>query len=555
MADVYYPGIAAGDAASITATGVVEAIVTPNASYQVFELADTTFTTPLTIKSPAGLTDTKVPVGALPIFPDVYVVSPNFAHNWKSGDLVFRRDSADAKDKAVADAVAAAQAAVDAVPTEIQKAVDAGDFTGPPGKDGSNVVPTAQAVASEIQTPGTPARTALDGIFAPATGSAEYVAKAELPTEKILVLGTSIAAAYGATSAATAYPAMIGKYVTEALGETYTAVAAGVSSDTTAMMLARLPALLDAHKPAYVTIEASVNDSRVDKDISPPITVQKLRDTIAKVRLAKATPILITAGWFDPVVFNSASYSAASVIKAEVTNALVRALGVELNVPVVDIWNTMPKTTAMLADGLHPNNAGHALWGKAIATAITQSPRLPTNAFVYDDFQRADSSTTLGSAIIGGVWEPAVGTWGVTSGGARSVSGVDDDIALINAGVANVAVNTICKKGSSNFDVGLVVRATDKDNLYLARYPENGSTILYKKVAGVYTSIGTATGPALYSGDNVTLKANGSTLTLARNGTTVLTVTDTTHPTATKIGMRWKVGTTQYWDAMWAVAP
>lgn len=111
MADVYYPGIAAGDAASITADGSVEAIVTPNANYEVFELDDTLFTTPLIIKTPGGLSDTKVPVGALPIFPDVYVVSPNFAHNWKSGDLVFRRDSQDAKDKLVADAVAILQRA------------------------------------------------------------------------------------------------------------------------------------------------------------------------------------------------------------------------------------------------------------------------------------------------------------------------------------------------------------------------------------------------------------------------------------------------------------
>ncbi|MGV0109847.1 hypothetical protein [Arthrobacter sp. CP30] len=101
MPDIYYPGIAAGDAASVGPDGVVSAIVTSNTAYQVFEEDDTTFSNPLTIKTPSGLTRLDVPVGALPIFPDVYVVSENFHHIWKSGDLSFRRDSNDAKDAAV----------------------------------------------------------------------------------------------------------------------------------------------------------------------------------------------------------------------------------------------------------------------------------------------------------------------------------------------------------------------------------------------------------------------------------------------------------------------
>lgn len=115
MADIYYPGIAAGDAATIGTDGKVSAIVTPNATYQVFEINDTSFSTPLQIltsaKLPSGPTGREVPVGALPILPDVYVVSPNYSHYWKSGTLGFRRDSQDALLKAVADALALMQAA------------------------------------------------------------------------------------------------------------------------------------------------------------------------------------------------------------------------------------------------------------------------------------------------------------------------------------------------------------------------------------------------------------------------------------------------------------
>lgn len=165
MPDVYYPGIAAGDSASIGPDGTVSAVVTPNAFYQVFELSDTAFSTPLTIKTPAGLTDTKVPVGALPLFPDVYVVSPNFAHNWKSGGLVFRRDSADAKDLAVAGALAAAQQVAAGVPervtAEVQTVAATGAFKGEAGRDGSNVVPTDAAIKQAIEDPASETSTAL----------------------------------------------------------------------------------------------------------------------------------------------------------------------------------------------------------------------------------------------------------------------------------------------------------------------------------------------------------------------------------------------------------
>ncbi|WP_434993464.1 hypothetical protein [Arthrobacter sp. Ld5] len=174
MPEAYYPGITAGDAASIQPDGTVERAFVPSNSFiQVFELSDTAYTTPLTIRSESGLTRTDVPVGDLPVLPDVYVQSPNFSHKWKSGDIVFRRDSQDAKDQAVSDALAAVQlaatnAGVEAV-AEIARRIAEGEFK---GNDGSNVVPTAEAIAAEIQTPGTPAFTALSATIAEQVGAA-----------------------------------------------------------------------------------------------------------------------------------------------------------------------------------------------------------------------------------------------------------------------------------------------------------------------------------------------------------------------------------------------
>ena len=66
----------------------------------------------------------------------------------------------------------------DTAEREIQKALTLVKtaVTGPPGKDGSNVIPTAKVIADEIKTPGTLANTALSATFAVADLPAAAVA-------------------------------------------------------------------------------------------------------------------------------------------------------------------------------------------------------------------------------------------------------------------------------------------------------------------------------------------------------------------------------------------
>lgn len=113
MADMaYYPQIPA----------VVEATGRPaprNALFEVFELADTSFSFPLPLLTVALTNGAPLLTTEQGIVPAVYVVSPNFSHAFKSGDWVWRRDSFDgaerqmkeSRDAAVAAAAAAAASA------------------------------------------------------------------------------------------------------------------------------------------------------------------------------------------------------------------------------------------------------------------------------------------------------------------------------------------------------------------------------------------------------------------------------------------------------------
>lgn len=395
--------------------------------------------------------------------------------------------------------------------------------------------PADSVTAALVGNPAT-----LTGAALSATIGAQVVAA--LPTEKIVALGTSIAAAYGATSAATAYPARAQAQLATLLGETYAVIAAGVSGDTTGQMLTRLPALLDTHKPTFVTIEVSVNDARIDRTVTQQDTVANLRKIIAKVRLARATPVLITSTWFNPVTFGSASYDATSVIKAAGANVLAREISKELGVPLVDMYRIFPKDGSLLNDGLHPNDAGHNLWGLNIASIIAQeSAPAVGRTVISDNFERADSTTTLGTAGTGQIWTAPKGTWGIQTGKAYAVTATEDDTALIEAAITDMTVEAVGSRqpqDGGNWMISLIARATDKDNLYLADVRLDGVANIYKKVAGVYTKLITVSGPALVGGDKLTFSVKGTQLILSLGGKYLAAVDDATYASGTKAGIR-----------------
>lgn len=101
MAEAYYEPTPATDGATMNPV--------PGAVFQVFEIADTTFSTPLSLRVGSGNPTTTVTASeTLATLPGVYVTSPNYEHIWKSGTFEWRRDSIDGAKKAIEDAKLAA---------------------------------------------------------------------------------------------------------------------------------------------------------------------------------------------------------------------------------------------------------------------------------------------------------------------------------------------------------------------------------------------------------------------------------------------------------------
>lgn len=87
-----------------------------------------------------------------------------------------------------------------------------------------------------------------------------------------------------------AWPSLLADKLAEN-GQQISVVNASISGDTTGNGLARLPGLLDQHKPDYVLIELGANDGL--RGFPVGIVQNNLTEMIGMIRHADATPLLM----------------------------------------------------------------------------------------------------------------------------------------------------------------------------------------------------------------------------------------------------------------------
>lgn len=142
-----------------------------------------------------------------------------------------------------------------------------------------------------------------------------------------------------------------------------------------------------------------------------------------------------------------------------------------------------------------------------------------TGGSVADNFNRADSTSSLGGTSTAGVpWTAVLGTWGISGNQAYQPSGVNGALATVPVSTANHYAEA--KFSTPDGGTCVVVRCSDANNWYALL-----GSALYKRVAGTTTPLGNF--GSFTAGDTMRLSVSGSTLTAYRNGTQVGQVTDT----------------------------
>ena len=117
-----------------------------------------------------------------------------------------------------------------------------------------------------------------------------------------------------------------------------------------------------------------------------------------------------------------------------------------------------------------------------------------------DSFDRADSAALLGIADVGGAWNMMSGTWGIQGNRAYLVTaadGTEGHAVLTSAYLADGYVEADFSLSAVQAVTGLLFRALDSNNLLMVEIAKVGATDhlrLYKRVAGTWTTLATATG-------------------------------------------------------------
>ena len=172
----------------------------------------------------------------------------------------------------------------------------------------------------------------------------------------VLALGDSLTSGVGA-DAATAYPAEL-----QALTG-WQVVNGGVSGDTTAQALARLPALLEEHRPQLVIVGIGGNDFL--RQVSAAAAKDNIRTICRAATAAGAQVMLVAVPQF--------SLLAASTGRLT-DHPLYAELAGELQLPLYEGgWAEVLGNASLRSDQVHANAQGYRQFAEGLAKRLRQA--------------------------------------------------------------------------------------------------------------------------------------------------------------------------------------
>lgn len=210
--------------------------------------------------------------------------------------------------------------------------------------------------------PSTHRRTLLAGIaatvLAPLTGCGRKVPRAQSlsPTATVLALGDSLTSGVGAT-ADTAYPAVLQKLTG------WKVVNGGVSGDTSAQALERLPALVQKHQPALVIVGIGGNDFLRRQSASS--TRANILRICTEARASGAQVLLVAV---PELTFLAASAGLLS------DHAMYEEIASELKIPLHSKgWATVLADASLRSDPIHANAKGYERFAQGLVETLKTS--------------------------------------------------------------------------------------------------------------------------------------------------------------------------------------
>ena len=169
----------------------------------------------------------------------------------------------------------------------------------------------------------------------------------------VLALGDSITFGIGA-SAETSYPTVLAN----ATG--WNVINAGVSGDTSAQALARLPALLQEHAPPLVLVSIGGNDflRRL-----PEAQTRANNQKICELCLASGAQVLLVA---------IPRFSASAAVNGALSDhQMYEEIAQKLQLPLhAQGWSTVLSNAALKSDQIHANAQGYEQFARGLLASV-----------------------------------------------------------------------------------------------------------------------------------------------------------------------------------------
>ena len=169
----------------------------------------------------------------------------------------------------------------------------------------------------------------------------------------VLALGDSITFGIGA-SAETSYPTVLAKLTG------WNVINAGVSGDTSAQALARLPALLLEHAPPLVLVSIGGNDF-----------LRRLPESETRANIQKICELSLASGAQVLLVAIPRFSASAAITGALSDHPMYEDIAQSLKLPLhAQGWSTVLSNAALKSDQIHANAQGYEQFARGLLASV-----------------------------------------------------------------------------------------------------------------------------------------------------------------------------------------
>ena len=171
--------------------------------------------------------------------------------------------------------------------------------------------------------------------------------------ETVLALGDSITFGVGA-SVETSYPTVLARLTG------WNVINAGMSGDTSAQALARLPPLLQEHAPALVLVSIGGNDF-----------LRRLPESETRANILKICELCVVSGAQVLLVAIPRFSASAAITGALSDHPMYEDIAQSLKLPLhAQGWSTVLSNAALKSDQIHANAQGYEQFARGLLASV-----------------------------------------------------------------------------------------------------------------------------------------------------------------------------------------